>query len=466
MWGRYRLTATPTFSDTRARFQPTEARLLARDGRVLHEMRVDNRARRMEWVALKDVSPAFIEALIASEDQRFFQHSGVDWTAAASAAWDNFTAASGKRPRGASTLTMQVAGLLRDDLAPRVEGRSLKQKWDQAGAARDLEKLWSKAEILEAYLNLVTFRGELQGIAAASRGLFGKHPAGLDRGEAMLLASLLRSPNAPAAQVAQRACVLRERLKVGPDCEAIRLEAASLKRAPQIRSEYSQAPHLARRLLEKPGQAVRTTLDLDVQRAAHSAMQRHLLELSGRNVEDAAVLVLDNASGEVLAWIGSSGALSRSGEIDGVTALRQAGSTLKPFLYGQAIEQRLITAASLIDDSPLNIETTIGVYTPGNYDGGYKGLTSARVALAGSLNVPAVKTLQRVGPESFRHKLLTFGIDSLKESGDWYGYSLALGSADVSLAALTNAYRALANGGVWTPYKFQADELHLCVGKR
>lgn len=451
--------ATPTFADARAKFQSSEARLLARDGRVLHELRVDKRVRRIEWVALQDVSPAFIDALILSEDQRFFQHKGVDWTAMLSAAWDNLNAPAGKRPRGASTLTMQLAGLMRDDLAPRVEGRTVAQKWDQVGAARELERTWSKAEILEAYLNLVTYRGELQGIAAASRGLFGKHPAGLDRDEALLLAALLRSPNAKPNAVVQRACALRARVETSRDCENLKLEAdTALKRIANIRSEYSQAPHLARRLLEKSSTNVRTTLDADIQRTAIATVQRHLIELSGRNVEDAAVLVLDNATGEVLAWVGSSGALSAAGEIDGVTALRQAGSTLKPFLYGQAIEQRLITAASVIDDAPLNIDTSIGVYTPGNYDGGYKGLVSARVALAGSLNVPAVKTLQRVGPEAFRRKLLGFGLDSLTEDGDWYGYSLALGSGDVTLASLTNAYRALANGGRWSPYRVQPDE--------
>jgi penicillin-binding protein 1C len=455
-WGA---EATPAFAEARAKFQSSEARLLDRDGRVLHELRMDKRVRRIEWVPLSEVSPAFIDALILSEDQRFFQHKGVDWTAMLSAVWDNLNAPSGKRPRGASTLTMQVAGLMRDDLAPRVEGRTVAQKWDQVGAARELERVWSKAEILEAYLNLVTYRGELQGIAAASRGLFGKHPGGLDRDESLLLAALLRSPNAKPAAVVQRACALGTKQEAGSDCAALKLAAdEAFGRPPQVRSEYSQAPHLSRKLLQKADANIRTTLTADIQLTANAAVQRHLTELTGRNVEDAAVVVLDNATGDVLAWVGSSGALSKAGEMDGVTALRQAGSTLKPFLYGQAIEQRLITAASVIDDAPLNIDTSIGVYTPGNYDGGYKGLVSARVALAGSLNVPAVKTLQRVGPEAFRQKLMAFGIDSLDQDGDWYGYSLALGSADVSLLSLTNAYRTLANGGQWTPVRVKADE--------
>jgi penicillin-binding protein 1C len=177
-----------------------------------------------------------------------------------------------------------------------------------------------------------------------------------------------------------------------------------------------------------------------------STVQRHLRELRGRNVEDAALVVLDNASGEVLAWVGSSGALSRAGEVDAVLAQRQPGSTLKPLLYAQAIAERRLTAASLLDDSSAQINTASGLYIPQNYDRQFKGPVSVRTALAASLNVPAVRTLVMVSPESFARQLQAAGLP-LRESGGYYGYSLALGSAEVSLLALTNAYRTLANGG-------------------
>ena len=182
---------------------------------------------------------------------------------------------------------------------------------------------------------------------------------------------------------------------------------------------------------------------------------QHLRELRGRHVEDGAVVVLDNASGEVLAWVGSSGELSAAAEVDGVLALRQPGSTLKPFLYAQAIAERRITAASLLEDSSSQIQTAGGLYIPQNYDRQFKGLVSSRTALGASLNVPAVRTLVMVSPDAFARQLRAVGLP-LKESGDYYGYSLALGSAEVSLLSLTNAYRTLANGGRFSEVQFGA----------
>ena len=190
-----------------------------------------------------------------------------------------------------------------------------------------------------------------------------------------------------------------------------------------------------------------------LQRFAVQTLTQQLRELHGRHVEDGAVVVLDNASGEVLAWVGSSGQLSAAAEVDGVLALRQPGSTLKPFLYAQAIAERRITAASLLEDSSSQIQTAGGLYIPQNYDRQFKGLLSARTALGASLNVPAVRTLVMVSPDAFHQQLRAVGLP-LKESGDYYGYSLALGSAEVSLLALANAYRTLANGGRFSEVQF------------
>jgi penicillin-binding protein 1C len=210
------------------------------------------------------------------------------------------------------------------------------------------------------------------------------------------------------------------------------------------------APHLARRLVASAGtpppRHIATSLDASLQRFAQQTLQRHLRELRGRHVEDGAVLVLDNASGEVLAWVGSSGDLSGAAEVDGVLAPRQPGSTLKPFLYAQAIAEQRLTAASLLEDAPTHIATASGLYIPQNYDRQFKGWVSVRTALGASLNVPAVRTLVMVSPEAFARQLRAVGLP-LRETGDYYGYSLALGSAEVPLLALTNAYRTLANGG-------------------
>jgi len=174
-------------------------------------------------------------------------------------------------------------------------------------------------------------------------------------------------------------------------------------------------------------------------------------------VADGAVLVVDNAAGDVLAYVVSSGDLSAAPLVDGVRARRQAGSALKPFLYGLALDRRLLTPATLLEDSPLEIAVAGGLYRPRNYDESFRGPVSARVALAASLNVPAVRVLTLLGAETFVDELrrLGFGLD---QPGDWYGPALALGSADVTLWEMTGAYRALANGGTWTPLRLTPGE--------
>jgi penicillin-binding protein 1C len=219
-----------------------------------------------------------------------------------------------------------------------------------------------------------------------------------------------------------------------------------------------QAPHLARKVLTQAGQKFRSSLNADLQNFATESLRRHLSALAKQNAQDGAVVVIDNASGEILAWVGSSGDLSMASEVDGVTALRQAGSTLKPFLYALAFEKRNLTPASLIEDAPLTLDTGNGLYAPQNYEPHYRGWVSARMALGGSLNVPAVKTLVRLSPDAFQQRLRLNGFASLKESGDWYGYSLALGSADVSPLMLANAYRTLANEGRWSPLRIAASK--------
>ena len=456
--------AVPSYEEVRAAHRPSETLVLSREGEVLQRLRTDASVRRGEWVALQDVSPALRNALVLSEDQRFYEHSGVDWSAVSSAAWGRLWH---QRTRGASTITMQLAGLVDGDWRRGPGGRTLVQKVGQAVAAQVLDRRWRKDQILEAYLNMVPFRGELVSIDALARTLFGKAAHGLDAREAAVAAVLVRAPNAAPQRVAQRACDLLEKLQARKiDCEALQLFTESSLQQRQWPASEGAAPHFARRMIAQAVQPstesgrtetsqelparLRSTLSAPLQRLAMRSLQQHLRELQGRNVEDGAVLVLDNASGEVLAWVGSSGALSQAGEVDGVLALRQPGSTLKPFLYGQALAERRLTAASLIEDSSAHIPTAGGLYIPQNYDRRFKGWVSVRTALAASLNVPAVRTLVMVSPDAFFEQMGALGMP-LRESGSYYGYSLALGSAEVPLLQLTNAYRALANGGCWRP---------------
>ena len=452
--------ALVTFDEVKRDFRSSDTAVLDRNGELLQRVRTDATVRRGQWIALADVSPALRTAMVLSEDRRFYEHSGIDWRAVSSAAWGNLW---NTRTRGASTITMQLSGLLDEDLRRASGGRSFTQKIGQTVAAAQLERNWRKDQILEAYLNTVPFRGEIVGIDALSRTLFSKAPSGLDAREAAVASALVRAPNAKPALVAQRACEVLRAMEPGQkvDCDAIDMFTSAAVQRRAFDANQGIAPHAARRVLREMRDAaaadpaappkgketsVRTTLRAPLQRFALDSLQRHLRELRDRHVEDGALVVLDNASGEVLAWVGSSGPLSQAAEVDGVTALRQPGSTLKPLLYGQAIAEKRITAASLIEDSSAQISTANGLYIPQNYDRQFKGPVSARTALAASLNVPAVRTLVMVSPESFARSLRSAGLP-LRESGDYYGYSLALGSAEVSLLSLANAYRMLANGG-------------------
>ncbi|MDB5930314.1 MAG: penicillin-binding protein [Polaromonas sp.] len=486
--------ATSTFDQIKRDFKPSDTQILSREGEVIQRLRSDNTVRRGQWVALSDISPALRTALVLSEDKRFYQHSGVDWRAASGAAWGNLW---NTKTRGASTLSMQLAGLLDEDLRAGSGGRSLGQKIGQTVSSQLLESRWRKDQILEAYLNLVPFRGELVGIDALSRTLFGKAAHGLDEREAAVAAALVRAPNAKAAQVAQRACGVLKLMQPAAsqaDCDGLDLFATGALQRRSFDASEGMAPHLARRLVaqaaltrgqpsRKDGESkasdlrppplgdgwgggsptlipppdrrvIQSTLRASLQRFAVQTLTQQLRELHGRHVEDGAIVVLDNASGEVLAWVGSSGTLSGAAEVDGVLALRQPGSTLKPFLYAQAMADRRITAASLLEDSSAQIATAGGLYIPQNYDHQFKGLVSTRTALGASLNVPAVRALVMVSPDAFHRQLRAVGLP-LKESGDYYGYSLALGSAEVSLLSLTNSYRTLANGG-----RFSETSLH------
>jgi penicillin-binding protein 1C len=204
----------PRFEEVRAAHHPSDWLITARDGEPLQRVRRDSKVRREAWLALDQVSPAMQAALVTAEDKRFWNHGGVDWAAFAQAALDNVsgrnTAPDGRSTvRGASTLTMQLAGMLNPDLHPAPgKRRSFGQKWDQAQAARVIERTWSKPQIFEAYLNLVSWRGETAGLPAASQAWFGKQPDGLDLTEAALLSALIRQPQAAPARVGERACAI------------------------------------------------------------------------------------------------------------------------------------------------------------------------------------------------------------------------------------------------------------------
>jgi len=355
----------PSFEQVRAQHVSSDALLLDRNGVVLTDLRIEPTVRRLDWVPLQALSPAMREALLRAEDHRFFEHSGVDWLAFAGAAWQNLWS---KNKRGASTLTMQLAGLLDPALRmPQGRGvrRSYTQKWDQGRAAIELEHQWNKSQILEAYLNLAPFRGDLQGVEAASELLFGVSASQLNASQASLLAALLRGPNAQPVLVARRACHLAETLGKGALCGEITTLATTRLDAPRNLPRHALAVHLAREHLQHPGQRVTTLVD--------AAIQARLLTAVSRLQDPAAsAVLLDNASGEVLAWIG---AVSPQ-HPDGVLAPRALAEWAWPAQVALALEQRQLTLASPMPLGATVFDPRDAMAAPGSW-------MSLRAALTG-----------------------------------------------------------------------------------
>jgi penicillin-binding protein 1C len=448
--------ATPTFSEVRARWRPSEAELIDRNGDPIQELRIDSHGRRFAWTPLEQISPAVKVAVVSAEDRHFWSHRGVDLIALMTSA---ARAAVGERGRGASTITMQLATIIDPGLSRRSAHKDMVRKLRQIFAALAIERRWSKPEILEAYLNLVSYRGELQGIGAAAGVMFSKAPHGIDSAEAAVLAALIRAPNAPREVVERRANALRGAMHgsgLSPSAIASAIDSAFDDR-PNEYGRIALAPHLAERLLVREKGSARCALDRELQRFVIDTLHRQIIDVRDRRVDDAAVVVVENSTGEVWAYVGGAGELSNAPDFDAIRAPRQPGSTLKPFLYALAVDQHLLTAASLIEDSPLELPEQRGIYRPLDYDRQFRGLVSMRTALASSLNVPAVRTTDLVGVEVFADRLRQLGFSGLVEEGDYYGAALALGSADVSLWQLVNAYRTLANGGRYSDLRLTTD---------
>lgn len=448
----YAENVLPSYREVRAHYLPSDGRLLDRNGELLQELRLHWGGRALDWVKLSEMSPALRAAIVEVEDQRFYQHGGVDYRALLGAAWQKL--AYGSR-RGASTITMQTVNLLE---AQHRGPRTLWRKVRQGQLAWELESAWSKDQILEAYLNLVSFRGEHRGIGAAARALFGKDPHGLELKESYLLATLLRAPAMSAAAAGTRLCRYAKEKPALGSCEELKAfarQALGRTQAPELRAGL--APHLARHLLSSQIREQRSTVELRWQQVAWSAVRDQLSRLRSQNVRDAAVVVVDNRTAEVRAYVGGAGDFSAAPAVDMAESRRQAGSTLKPFLYGLTFEKGLLRPESWVLDEPFEVGLERGSYEPDNYDHQFHGPVPVGAALASSLNIPAVRVLDLVGVETFRSKLAELGFRALEE-GEHYGPSLALGTADVTLVDLVQAYAALANDGVWRPLRFRAED--------
>ncbi|RIK89024.1 MAG: penicillin-binding protein 1C [Hyphomicrobiales bacterium] len=424
----------------------TSVEVVGRDGALLRALATPQGAWRFR-VSLDDVDPRFLDMLVAYEDKRFFAHSGVDPLAVARAAVQ--LAAFGRIVSGGSTITMQLARLAE----PRAE-RSIAAKLRQMARALQIERRLSKREILERYLTLAPYGGNLEGIRAASLAWYGKEPKRLGLGEAALLVALPQLPERrrpdrhPQAAEAARDRVLERVVAAGL------IDAAEAARGREHATPAARRPlpflaaHAAEQALrDHPGEG-RVALTLD--RRAQEALERVAREAAQRLGPrlSVAMVLADAQSGNILAEVGAAGFFdeARFGWIDMTRAVRSPGSALKPFIYGLAFEQGMVAQETIIADRP----SSFSGYRPKNFDLAYQGDVSVRTALQMSLNVPAVHLLDAVGPARLTSRLRHAGVELALPRGEAPGLAIALGGAGVSLRDLVRLYTGLANRGLST----------------
>ncbi len=423
--------------------------VLDRDGRILRAYTTPEGRWRLD-AKPEDVSPTYLSLLFAFEDHRFWKHPGVDALALGRSVVQ--AVRHGKLISGGSTLTMQVARLLRGSPT-----HSLTAKFQQIADAARLEWSLSKREILSLYLKIAPYGGNLEGVRAASLAYFGKEPQRLSIAEAALLVAIPQSPEVRRPDRGYES-LLEGRNRVIRRAAAARAIAeadaktAMAQPAPHGRRDFpALAPHLSDRLLAAQPDAalVSTSIDRALQEAAESIARRNAVA-AGEKISIAA-LIVNNRTGEVLAHVGSAGYFddTRLGAIDMTAAIRSPGSALKPFIYGLAFEDGLAHPETLIEDRPVRFDG----YAPVNFDNSFRGTVTVRTALQLSLNVPAVKVLNEVGPVKLSARLREAGMPFTLPRN----LTIALGGAGLTLENLTTLYVALARGGSAIPIRYQKE---------
>jgi penicillin-binding protein 1C len=410
-----------------------------------------------EQVALHEIPPFLRAAFVAAEDKRFFEHHGPDWSARLSALWTNVK--TGRAVRGASTISEQVVGMLQS------RPRSVWSRWLEGWEARELERRFTKNEILEFYLNQVPYASNRRGVQQAASYYFARDLSTLSKKEMLALAVLVRAPTrfdlkrdsaASAGAIERLAAALTERGELTvPERDALLAEPLALD-APHLAVaaphfvQHARAEWLATAATAAPRTTLATTLDSQLQARVQRMLDERMKFLASKHVAHGAVLVVDHTTGETLAWVVAGGGAEAGpvSFIDAVTTPRQPGSALKPFLYALALDNGW-TAAQVIEDAPLSESTSGGLHSYQNYSRRFYGPVALRDALGNSLNIPALKTLQHVGAEPYLRTLARLGFEGLTNHPDFYGDGIALGSGAVTLLELVQAYATLANGGVY-----------------
>ncbi len=430
---------------------PQSTTLWSADGELLRTTLAADGQFRI-WTPLDQMSPALVSAFQTKEDRWFYWHPGVNPFSLARAAFKTWR---GRRRQGGSTLTMQLARLIY-----RMNTKTPEGKIKQSLAALWLEARYSKGSILEAYLNLVPFGGNIQGVGAASRIYFGQPPSQIDLGEAITLAVIPQHPAARAGHglLPSRLLSARSRLanywinKYHPtDSERRELELPVL--ASGDAGLPLHAPHFTDAILAAnpgvPGPLV-TTLDADLQRLVECQIQRYLNQFGDRGVNNAATLLVDYRDMTVKAWVGSADYSNQGihGQINGVLTKRSPGSTLKPFIYALALDQGVLHPRTILRDEP----TSFGPFTPENFDGSFMGPIPAQYALIRSRNIPAVWVATQLRQPDLYQFLQSAGVSGMKPES-YYGLALALGGGEVTMEELAGLYAMLANHGVMRPLR-------------
>ncbi len=429
---------------------PLSTGVWSADGELLRVTRASDDQYRL-WVPLSGVSPTLVEAFLLKEDRWFYYHVGVNPVALVRAGFRTYS--SGVR-QGGSTLTMQLARLIY-----RLNTRTAAGKIRQVGTALWLEARYSKRELLETYLNVVPFGGNIQGVGSASRLYFGKTPDRVSLGEALTLAVIPQRPASRAGRSASETSLLTARAQLGRMWLARHGDDPGDRRQLDLpivaRRQFSmpwQAPHLVEAVLAGRSRPARidTTIDAGLQRLVERQIEQYLRLYGERGIRNASSLLVDTRDMSVKAWVGSADYWNAAihGQVNGVLAKRSPGSTLKPFVYALALDQGVLHPQTMVRDLP----ASFGPFAPENFDGRFFGPISAEAALIRSRNIPAVWVSSQLKQPTLYQFLQSAGIRALK-SESFYGLALALGGGEVTMEEVAGLYALLANGGVLRPLR-------------
>jgi len=418
-------------------------RIFDRDGHQLR-MTLSRDEKYRIFTPLDRISPRLVEATLLHEDRFFGEHPGVNPVAVVRAAW-HFC--RGERRGGASTITMQLARL-----SGHMQTRTVHGKLAQMLRALELERHYSKAQLLEAYLNLAPYGRNIEGVGAASEIYFGKEPAQLTVHESIALSLIPQSPSRRALRLGSNANAqaaarnrLYDRLTKGDDA----IDKTFIARA-EAKHEML-APHFTTEILaRRTDRETHSTLDLDLQRLVERRVANYVAANGERGIHNAAAMLVDSRTMEVLAQVGSADFANTSidGEVDGTRSPRSPGSTLKPFVYALALDQGLIHPLTMLKDAP----RSFGAFDPENFDREFVGPIKATDALARSRNIPAVTLASELHGPTLYGFLKKAGVN-LPRDEKFYGLALPLGGAEVTMEDLVRMYGVLANGGELRPLR-------------